>query len=462
MKLLLHCCCAPCSVACLNLAEDGIETTLFWFNPNIHPYTEYQARRDSLLSPPLSAPYSSFPVITVDEYGLHRFLQETAGKTQTPVADGVAERCEICYRMRLEKTAACAAENGFDAFSTTLLISPYQRHEAIRRVGEEAAQRYGVRFFYQDFRPLFRQGQSRSRALGLYMQKYCGCIFSEEERFSNFVSQQYEELTRGDFFQRLALITGGEVLEKLSRTTVFVFGLGGVGSWCAEALVRSGIGKITIIDFDKICESNVNRQVQATSRTLGRSKAETLKMRLLEINPHCEVTAWEKVFSREDTADFAIEKADYVIDAIDSLPHKIDLIEAVCAAGVKLFSSMGMANKIDPEGIKAASIWETRSCPLARLVRQGLRKRGFGGDFTAVYSERKIRRGAASGMAAGMAASKAAVSDNTPARQAKAGIQNGDNPYAGKKINGSVVTVTATAGMALANLVLRDNMEALS
>ena len=176
MKLLFHCCCAPCAVACIDsLSTDGIVPTLFWYNPNIHPYTEYRSRRDALSS---LAGTKNLPLEMIDEYGLRLFLRETGYKTEAP------ERCEICYRLRLEKTAARAAENGFDAFSTSLLISPYQQHEVIRRVGEETAAKYGVDFLYRDFRPLFRQGQTQARSLGLYMQKYCGCIFSEAERYN--------------------------------------------------------------------------------------------------------------------------------------------------------------------------------------------------------------------------------------------------------------------------------------
>jgi len=190
-------------------------------------------------------------------------------------------------------------------------------------------------------------------------------------------------------FQRLALIAGPKAMEKLASASVLVFGLGGVGSWCAEALVRSGIGKIGIADYDTVCVSNVNRQVQATSLSVGQPKAEALKQRLLEINPSCEITAWNEVFSKENAACFGIEKADYAIDAIDSLPFKLDLIQICCASGVKLFSSMGMARKMDPTRIKIADFWKTAACPLARLVRAGLRKRGFTGSFTAVYSQRR-------------------------------------------------------------------------
>jgi tRNA A37 threonylcarbamoyladenosine dehydratase len=246
-------------------------------------------------------------------------------------------------------------------------------------------------------------------------------------------------------FLRLALITGAETLDKLAGTRALVFGLGGVGGWCAEALARSGVGKIDIVDSDTVCVTNINRQVQATSRTVGQPKAAVLRQRLLEINPHCEIRAWEQVFCRESSGDFGIEGADYVIDAIDSLTHKLDLIEISVASGVTLFSSMGMAQKMDPTRIKTASIWETKGCPLARLVRQGLRKRGFAGDFTVVYSDERLERREEIALTCG---SKLCLCP---------GGGGGVEWCAAKKIiNGSAVTVTAAAGMALASLVLRD------
>jgi tRNA A37 threonylcarbamoyladenosine dehydratase len=253
-------------------------------------------------------------------------------------------------------------------------------------------------------------------------------------------------------FQRLSLLTGTGVLDALAKARVFVFGLGGVGSWCAEALVRSGIGFIDIVDSDRICVTNINRQAQATSRTVGLSKAETLQERLLEINPRCSVTPWERVFSRETAGVFNIKGADYCIDAIDSLTHKLDLIEYTAAAGVRLFSSMGMAQKLDPTRIKTASVWDTQGCPLARLVRQGLRKRGFAGDFIAVYSDERLPLHAEIPVSCGSAA-------GGPPCLCPAGAAGGKTAEwcaAKKVINGSAVTVTAAAGMVLASLVIRD------
>jgi predicted adenine nucleotide alpha hydrolase (AANH) superfamily ATPase len=200
MKLLLHACCAPCSVACIeSLAEEGERPVLFWYNPNIHPWTEYRNRRDCLQS---FAGERGLDLETEDEYGLRAFIREypfTGRKTggEDSAYPGRADpgcadpgridpalgRCAFCYRLRLERTAQKAGREGFDAFSTTLLISPYQNHELIRAIGEELAGSYGVVFLYRDFRPRFREGRGKAGELGLYLQKYCGCIFSEEERY---------------------------------------------------------------------------------------------------------------------------------------------------------------------------------------------------------------------------------------------------------------------------------------
>ncbi len=173
MNTLLHICCAPCSIACVeSLRQEGILPTGFWFNPNIHPVTEYRSRKQALEE---YAQTAELPMIWEDMYGLRPFLAGLEGKFD--------KRCGFCYDLRLTEAARKAAEKGFASFTTTLLISPYQNHELLRQKGEEAAQQYGVSFLYRDFRPLFREGQNKARALGLYMQKYCGCIFSEEERY---------------------------------------------------------------------------------------------------------------------------------------------------------------------------------------------------------------------------------------------------------------------------------------
>ena len=172
MKLLLHTCCAPCSVYCIkSLRNEEIEPTVYWFNPNIHPYMEYKTRRDTLKEYTKSIGVNA---IFDENYGLREFCKN--------VVDDLDNRCvKYCYRVRLEQTAKYAKENGYDTFSTTLLISPYQNHEALKEIGEEMAEKYGLIFLYRDFRPGFREGQAEARELGLYMQKYCGCVFSEEK-----------------------------------------------------------------------------------------------------------------------------------------------------------------------------------------------------------------------------------------------------------------------------------------
>jgi tRNA A37 threonylcarbamoyladenosine dehydratase len=252
-------------------------------------------------------------------------------------------------------------------------------------------------------------------------------------------------------FQRLSLLTGADGIQALADSRVIVFGVGGVGSWCAEALVRSGIGHIALVDSDTVCVTNINRQVQATSATVGKLKVDVLKDRLLEINPACEVAAFGKVFSKDTAALFDIETADYVIDAIDSLTYKLDLIEYAAQCNTTLYSCMGMAQKLDPTRLKTADIWQTAGCPLATLVRQGLRKRGFSGHFTAVYSSERIPT------VEGIEVSCGTAQCLCPVRKACA---DGTVPHewcnSKKIINGSAVTVTAAAGMVLASLVIQD------
>jgi predicted adenine nucleotide alpha hydrolase (AANH) superfamily ATPase len=173
MKALVHCCCAPCSVSVVNsLRGENTECDLFWYNPNIHLYNEYKSRRDCLKE---FAVNESLKLAMIDEYGVRSFLDAVYPDT--------GNRCEKCYLLRMEKTASYAAQEGYKAFTTTLLISPYQNHEAVKQIGKTVGEKYGIDYLYRDFRPLFRAGQSEARSRGYYMQKYCGCIFSEEERY---------------------------------------------------------------------------------------------------------------------------------------------------------------------------------------------------------------------------------------------------------------------------------------
>lgn len=174
MKTLLHACCAPCSIMVIQgLRESGVEPVAYWFNPNIHPFTEYRERRDTLARYTASI---EMEMMVNEAYGLREFVRA--------VHPNLEDRCGVCYRIRLEETARKAAELGFDSFTSTLFVSPYQRHELMRETAEKMAVKYGVEFLYRDFRPVFREGQQKARELELYMQKYCGCVFSEEERYA--------------------------------------------------------------------------------------------------------------------------------------------------------------------------------------------------------------------------------------------------------------------------------------
>lgn len=176
MRLLMHTCCAPCSVYCIDtLRKEGIEPTLYWYNPNIHPYTEYKARRDCLKE------YSkqiNVQAIFEEEYGLDDFCKEA-------VKD-LKNRCvNYCYPVRLRKTFEYAKQNGYDTVTTTLLYSIYQKHDFIKLLMEKYSKEYEIDFLYRDFRVGFWEGHQKAHDLGLYMQKYCGCIFSEESTYYN-------------------------------------------------------------------------------------------------------------------------------------------------------------------------------------------------------------------------------------------------------------------------------------
>jgi len=173
MTTLMHICCAPCANQPIEvLRTDGIEVAGFWYNPNIHPFTEYRARRNCLRG---YAETIDLKLFEQNDYALRPFVRA--------VAEDFANRCVKCYEMRLFETARQAKELGFDSFTSSLFISPYQNHELMRETAQRAAAEYGVEFLYRDFRPYFRAGQERARELEFYMQKYCGCVFSEEERY---------------------------------------------------------------------------------------------------------------------------------------------------------------------------------------------------------------------------------------------------------------------------------------
>lgn len=176
MKILVHICCAPCfTYPHRLLGEQGHDITGFFYNPNIHPYKEFRARLDAL---EFYAKGKNVPVIYDREYDLEEYLRGSLG-----CAGRGEDRCGFCYALRLEATARVACEQGFDAFTTSLLVSPYQKHDLLRSTGEELGRKNGVPFLYVDMRDGYRESRKISRDMGLYMQKYCGCIFSERDRY---------------------------------------------------------------------------------------------------------------------------------------------------------------------------------------------------------------------------------------------------------------------------------------
>jgi tRNA A37 threonylcarbamoyladenosine dehydratase len=254
-------------------------------------------------------------------------------------------------------------------------------------------------------------------------------------------------------FQRLELLTGTDALDALGATNVIIFGVGGVGSWVADSLVRTGIHNITIVDSDTVCITNINRQLQASIKNIGKSKVEELKQKLLEINPRANVKALLKVYDKKERSDWDLTPYDYVIDAIDSLSHKVDLLKNAYEQKVTVFSSMGAANRLDPTLIQIKSIWDTNVCPLARLVRKYLRKDGFQGDFKCVYSEENRPLARITSPKDG--SHKCVCSSvGTPSNQVQADAKDWCHDKA--VIPGSAVHITATYGNFLAGLVIQD------
>jgi tRNA A37 threonylcarbamoyladenosine dehydratase len=177
-------------------------------------------------------------------------------------------------------------------------------------------------------------------------------------------------------FSRTELIIGKEALEKLKNSKVAVFGIGGVGTYAVEGLVRSGVGKFVLVDDDCICLTNINRQLHATRKTVGRPKVEVMKERILEINPKAEVTTFQKFYLPESGDEMISDDYDYIIDAIDTVTAKIDIILKAKERGIPVISCMGAGNKLDPTRFEIVDIYKTTICPLAKVMRKELRQRG--------------------------------------------------------------------------------------
>ena len=237
-----------------------------------------------------------------------------------------------------------------------------------------------------------------------------------------------------EIFNRAELLLGAGVMARLASVRVILFGVGGVGSWCAEGLVRSGVTHLTIVDADCVAPSNINRQRMATVSTVGRPKVEVLREMLLDINPSASIETIQARFTEVSAPDFSLDSYDYIIDAIDALKDKASLILHATATPATFFSSMGAACKIDPTKVRVASFWDVRGCPLGAMLRKKLRKAGTlpAKDFLCVYDEELLpNRGADTALPEELKFDKVAH-------------------------NGSLVTVTATFGLTLASLLLQD------
>ena len=228
-------------------------------------------------------------------------------------------------------------------------------------------------------------------------------------------------------FQRTELLIGDEAMKRLSSKRVIIFGVGGVGSWCAESLIRSGIRQLTIVDSDVVCESNINRQLMATTKTIGQAKVDVLRERLLSINPNAEITALQQVFNEETADSFHIGNYDYVIDAIDSLKDKALLILMACKENVGFFSSMGAALKMDSTRIRVTEFWKVSGDPLARALRKRFKHNGQYPSlkFLCVYSDELLQN-------------------------------QGEKTDRG---NGTLVHITAIFGFTLAGLIVQDAVQ---
>lgn len=189
-------------------------------------------------------------------------------------------------------------------------------------------------------------------------------------------------------FSRTQLLLGEEAMEKLKNSRVAVFGIGGVGGYVCEALVRSGVGHFDLIDDDKVCLTNINRQIIATRKTIGKYKTEVMKERMLDINPDVDITVHQCFFLPENAEEFHFESYDYVVDAVDTVTAKLELVMKCREKGVPIISSMGAGNKLDASAFRVADIYKTKMCPLAKVMRRELKKRGVK-NLKVVYSEEK-------------------------------------------------------------------------
>lgn len=247
-----------------------------------------------------------------------------------------------------------------------------------------------------------------------------------------------ENFSQNDIFNRSERLLGPEAMEKLRSARVIIFGIGGVGSWTAEALVRTGVKNLTIVDADRVAVSNINRQAPATTATVGEEKTEAMRQRLLLINPEANIEAVSKIYTADTAGEFDLEEYDFIVDAIDSLSDKVLLIyNSTRARRPRLFSSMGAALKLDPTRIRVAEFWKVEGCRLAAALRRRFKSTGKfpGRKFKCVFSDELLPNLGTAHEAAPQGASA---------------------PMSFNKVvtNGSLCHITAIFGMSLAGLVV--------
>ena len=243
-------------------------------------------------------------------------------------------------------------------------------------------------------------------------------------------------------FSRTELLLGKEAIDRLSQSRVAIFGIGGVGGYVCEALVRSGVGAFDLIDDDKVCLTNLNRQIIATRKTIGQYKTEVMKERILDINPQADVRIHQCFFLPENAADFPFAEYDYIVDAVDTVTAKLELVMKAKENNIPIISSMGAGNKLDGSAFRVADIYKTKVCPLAKVMRRELKKRGIE-KLKVVYSEEQPIRPIED-----MAISCRTNCICPPGAQRKC-TQRRDIP-------GSVAFVPAVAGLIIAGEVIKD------
>lgn len=253
---------------------------------------------------------------------------------------------------------------------------------------------------------------------------------------------------------RARLLLGDEGMERLARAKVIVLGVGGVGSWCAEGLVRSGVENLTIVDSDRVCITNINRQLMATLRTVGQVKVEALKEHLLTINPNARIVARQQIFDETTAAEMQLDEYDYIIDCIDSLKDKALLIEMATRTKARFYSSMGAALKMDPTRVSVAEFWKVKGCPLARALRNKFKRAKTypAKKFLCVYSEELlVNKGRNS--ACGTDKCMCPKAENGPGN---ADLVNHEWCSSKAQINGSLMHITSMFGVILSGLVIQD------